>query len=130
MKQRINSKNIFGRLAVFSGVGVLNTLIHTFFVVSLVEIFDVSAVVSNGFAFVVANLFSYWANGRWSFQMRPSVQQYGRFLIVSFLGLIITLLASSFASWAGWHYVFGMALVFVFLPILSFFLHFLWTFKV
>ena len=130
MKQRINPRNIFGRFAVFSGVGVLNTLIHTLFVVSLVEIFDIGSVVSNGVAFVVANLFSYWANGRWSFRVRPSVQQYGRFLIVSFLGLVITLLASGFASWVGWHYAFGMALVFVFLPILSFSLHFLWTFKV
>ena len=126
----MNPRNIFERLAVFSGVGVLNTLIHTLFVVLLVEIFDIGSVVSNGVAFVVATLCSYWANGRWSFRVRPSVQQYGRFLIVSFLGLVITLLASGFASWVGWHYAFGMALVFVFLPILSFSLHFLWTFKV
>ena len=54
----MNPRNIFERLAVFSGVGVLNTLIHTLFVVSLVEIFDIGSVVSNGVAFVVANLFS------------------------------------------------------------------------
>lgn len=120
---------MMAKLAGFSGIGVINTLIHAAVVVSLVEGLDSHPVVANTAAFVVANTFSYWANSRWNFKTNVSLAQYGRFLLVSLLGLVTTIAVSGMAASAGWHYLTGLALVFVALPTLTFILHWRWTFN-
>ena len=121
--------SLAGKIAKFSGIGVLNTLIHTALVVVSVERFGLHPSIANALAFVVANIFSYWANRRWNFKTEASLGQYGRFLIVSLAGLGITVLVSGLAEWAGWHYLVGLGLVFVALPAFTFLLHWRWTFR-
>lgn len=129
MTRRLRRDGLLGKFARFSGIGVINTALHTAIVVLAVEILVIHPVPANGVAFVTANIFSYWANRRWSFRAPGSLRQYARFLAVSLLGLALTLIVSGFAAWAGWHYLIGLALVFVALPAFSFFLHWQWTFK-
>ena len=129
MTLRIAPDSLSSKVAKFSGIGVINTLIHTATVVLSVEQFGVHPSLANAIAFVIANSFSYWANRRWNFKTAASLGQYGRFLLVSLAGLAITVLVSGLADWAGWHYLVGLGMVFVALPALTFLLHWRWTFK-
>ncbi len=114
----------------FSLIGIVNTLIHLVIVTGLVELFSVYSVLANGIAFISANLFSFWANSRWSFRAVISTQRYLRFLTVSLLGLAVSLLASIVSEALSWHYLIGVLLTFVFLPFITFCAHKNWTWKV
>ena len=129
MISRSNPDSLPRKLAKFSGIGLANTALHIGIVVLLVEILHAHSAMANTIAFVVANIFSYWANSRWNFKTPNSLQQYGRFFAVSIFGLAITIMTSSLAAYAGWHYLIGLALVFVALPTFTFLLHYRWTFK-
>ena len=121
------NRDLLQRFARFSGIGLINTAIHVFVVIALVEAFDVHSVVSNWAGFAAANVFSYWANSRWNYRTSLSPIRYVRFLIVSVLGLVITGLMSGFASFQGWHYLVGTAMVLLSLPLLTFYIHDRWT---
>ncbi len=129
MKLPFSLELLFARLARFSGIGVINTLIHTGIVVLLVERLAWHPSLANALAFGVANVFSYQANRRWNFKGDATLRQYGRFLLVSLLGLCTTVVVSGLAEWAGFHYLVGLLMVFVALPLLTFTLHWRWTFR-
>lgn len=115
------------QLASFSLIGVCNTLIHLVMVMGLVELFSVYPVLANGVAFITANLFSFWANSRWSFRAAINRQRYIRFFVVSLLGLTVSLLASMLGEALHWHYLLGVLLTFIFLPLVTFLAHRNWT---
>ncbi len=117
------------QLAVFAVTGLVNTLIHLLVVVALVEWWAVYPALANACAFFVANLFSFWANSRWTFATRLSFGRYQRFLLVSLLGLVVTVAASMLAQRLSWHYLFGVLLSFVCLPLLTFAAHRYWTWR-
>ena len=127
MNSFFSSGKLLKRFSGFSLIGVVNTLIHLSVVTCLVELFSVHAVIANCLAFVVANIFSFFANSRWNYGTPLSVTRYRRFLLISFAGLAITAACTAFAELMGWHYLVGTALVFVALPILTFTAHHLWT---
>lgn len=113
----------------FSGVGIINTLIHLTVTVSLVELLQTNPVIANTFAFLTANAFSYWANSRWSFRAKMSRQRFIRFFVVSIAGLLMTITLSSFAQAMHWHYLAGVALLFCAMPMITFVFHKYWTFS-
>ena len=115
------------RFVNFSLIGVANTAIHLAVVVALVEGLQSNPVLANCLAFVVANLFSFYANGRWNYPGRFDRRRYARFLAVSLAGLAVTAGVSGIAAALGWHYLVGTALVFVCLPVLTFLAHERWT---
>jgi putative flippase GtrA len=115
------------QLASFSLIGVCNTLIHLVMVMGLVELFSVYPVLANGVAFINANLFSFWANSRWSFRAAINRQRYIRFFVVSLLGLTVSVLASMLGETLHWHYLLGVLLTFIFLPLVTFLAHRNWT---
>ena len=117
------------QLTGFSLIGAVNTLIHLMIVTGLVELLGISPVPANGLAFICANLFSFWANSRWSFQVAVTSQRYMRFLTVSFLGLSISLIAVAISEALRWHYLTGVILSFCVIPLLTFFSHKFWTYK-
>ena len=129
MIHQIKSNPILKKLANFSIIGVLNTFIHTGVVISLIEGAKTNPTLANTIAFAVANIFSYWANGRWNFKSQPTIKQYSRFFLVSILGLTCTIAVSSLAEAAGWHYLIGLSMVFIALPTFTFILHWRWTYK-
>ncbi len=114
----------------FSLIGVVNTLLHLMVVTGLVELFAVHPIPANGMAFITANLFSFWANSRWSFRAAVTRQRYMRFLAVSLLGLFVSLLAIAVSEALQWHYLAGVLLSFVFLPLITFLVHRHWTWKI
>lgn len=117
------------QLTGFSLVGALNTIIHLMLVTGLVEWLAVHPLPANGAAFIGANIFSFWANSRWSFRTAATGQRYARFLIVSLIGLAVSLAAVAFSEVVQWHYLIGVLLSFIFLPLITFFVHRHWTWK-
>lgn len=113
----------------FSLIGVANTLIHLIIVTGLVELFSVHPLPANGIAFISANIFSFWANSRWSFRAAITSQRYVRFLTVSLIGLAISLIAIAISETLQWHYLVGVLLSFIFLPLITFLTHRNWTWK-
>lgn len=126
---RLHVSSAHRQLLTFAIAGVFNTLIHLALVLTLVEGLHCHPVLANGAAFVVANLFSFWANSRWTFSTNLSFHRYARFLSVSLLGLCLTVAASALAQWLRWHYLFGVLLSFVCLPVLTFVAHRYWTWR-
>ena len=113
----------------FSLIGIINTLIHLIMVIGLVELLTIHPLPANGLSFISANLFSFWANSRWSFRVAVTSQRYMRFLAVSLLGLAISLLAIAISEALQWHYLAGVFLSFIFLPLITFLAHRNWTWK-
>lgn len=111
----------------FSLIGVINTIIHLLIVTSLVEIYVVHPILANAIAFIFANSFSFWANSYWSFQTAPSRQRYLLFFAVSLAGLTVSILAIAISETLRWHYLVGVSLAFIVLPIVTFFAHKKWT---
>ena len=118
---------LFRRFLGFSIIGAINTAIHLVAVVGLVELIDLSSVISNCLAFVVANIFSFYTNCRWNYQTPMAVNLYRRFFIISLAGLFITAGVSAAAYQIGLHYLIGTAIVFVTLPVFTFIAHHCWT---
>ena len=83
---------------------------------------------ANGVAFLVATFLSYQINARWTFRSRRDSRQLIRFLLVSLLGLLLTLLISALARNFGFSVFEGTLLVLGLMPPISFFLHQHWTF--
>jgi putative flippase GtrA len=117
------------QLTGFSLIGVANTLIHLFIVTGLVELLAAHPIPANGIAFIGANIFSFWANSRWSFRIAMTNQRYMRFLAISLLGLAVSLIAITISEALQWHYLTGVILSFVLLPLITFFAHRHWTWK-
>lgn len=113
----------------FSLIGIVNTLLHLLIVAGLVELFRIYPILANGMAFICANLFSFWANSRWSFRVAMTHQHYARFLTVSLLGLTVSLISVAISEAMDWHYLIGVFLSFILLPLITFFAHKNWTWK-
>lgn len=120
----------------FGMTGVANTGIHAlvaflclngFFlgVSSLVA----SPVVANGLAFVVATIFSYVVNTRWSFSTEMNARNFQRFIGVALIGLAAAMLLAKFAEVIGLPAMGGVVLVVCVMPLINFALHSLWTYR-
>jgi putative flippase GtrA len=117
------------QLTGFSLIGIANSLIHLIIVIGLVELFSVHPLPANGIAFISANIFSFWANSRWSFRVVATRQRYMRFLAVSLAGLAVSLIAIAISEMLQWHYLAGVFLSFIFLPLITFLAHRNWTWR-
>lgn len=117
------------QLTGFSLIGVVNTLIHLIIVTGLVELLFIHPLLANGIAFMSANFFSFWANSYWSFRTLLTKQRYLRFLTVSLVGLAVSLIAIMISEALHWHYLAGVFLSFIFLPLFTFLIHKNWTWK-
>jgi putative flippase GtrA len=118
------------RLVRFAFVGVGATLIHFFVAVALVSGLRVTPALANPAGVVVATLFSYFVNTRWSFEARLGMKTLFRFVIVSTL---IALVASAMSGLFGalqLDYRFGILATVLVIPPVTFFMHHRWTYRV
>lgn len=113
----------------FGLTGVCSTLIHIVVATTLISGFDKTTPIANGTAFILATLFSYGVNTLWSFSNQISSRNARRFIIVSLLGLALTILISLLADALNLHYMVGIAMVVVTVPIYTFLAHSLWTYR-
>lgn len=116
------------RLLRFGTSGVAATLIHLA-IASLAVYSGLGGTAANVLGFVVANCFSYLSNALWSFRAGVSAQNYGRFLAISLIMLLVTVAISALVEWLGFPPSYSVAAVVVTLPALSFLMHNYWTFR-
>lgn len=115
-----------GRFAI-TGLGA--TGVHVVIALALIELWGAPPPVANGVAFCVATAFSYVANTWWSFNARLHSKTLIRFLIVSLVGLGLSMSLAWVAELAGWPPLGGIGLVVCVVPLVSFALHSLWTYR-
>jgi len=95
----------------------------------LVECLLQSPSVANGAAFVLATLVSFVINTVWSFSQPLQGIAFFRFLVVSSLGLTLTVLIARIAQGLNLNYLLGIGLVVVVIPPVTFALHNTWTYR-
>ncbi len=113
----------------FALVGFANTAVHALVVVGLMEAVAPPAAISNGAAFIIANLMSYALNSRFTFRMPMNLSGYRRFLLVSLVSLVLTLLITSVVEYAGLHYSIGLLMVIFVVPVMNFLVMKIWAFS-
>jgi putative flippase GtrA len=113
----------------FGLVGVAATLIHAMVATGLIVRWELHPGAANGAAFIVANLASYVANTCWSFGARIKLDNWGRFVVVSFAAWVLTMAIASAVAEAGGHYLAGIALVIALVPVLTFVAHKKFTYR-
>ena len=113
----------------FALVGAASTGLHVAVASSLIELAGLDAGAANGIAFTIATLASYLLNSRWTFEARLAFARLVRFAIVAVAGLAVTVGITSAMQRAGYHYLVGIAVVVVVVPIFTFFSHRMWTYR-
>ena len=113
----------------FLCIGLGATTVHVMIAAHLIGTHMMPPALGNASAFLVANLFSYFSHSAYVFHEQPKPLQYGRFLCVSLVGLALVAAISSGLEVLGVHYLAGIAAVVLVLPIVTFGLHSLWTFR-
>lgn len=117
------------QFALFLCIGLGATAVHVVIAANLIGTHMMPPALGNTIAFVVANLFSYFSQSAYVFRQQPRTVQYWRFLCVSLVGLALVAAISTGLEVLGVHYLAGIAAVVLVLPIVTFGLHSLWTFR-
>ncbi len=119
----------------FCTVGIFNTVIDFSIYFSLTRIwwyFDQHYLQANFFAFLLANLFSFWANKNWTFKNfdQHRFSQYGKFFSTSILALLsIQLTMYLGVSILGWWDLAVKILALLVSVLINFFGAKFWAFK-
>lgn len=120
----------------FGVTGVANTGIHALVAFLCLNGFFLGLsnlvagpVVANGMAFVVATLFSYVVNTRWSFAAEMNAKNFRRFIVVALIGLAAAMLLAKLAEVVGLPPMGSVVLVICVMPIINFGMHSLWTYR-
>jgi putative flippase GtrA len=122
----MNPLNQFFR---FAGVGLLVTALHVAITVFLVEYANTNPVQANVVAFICATLTGLVLNSRWSFSRVLSARIMVRYLVVTTLGLLLTIAINVYCAQWGIRYEMALFLVVSSVPLLSFMLHRNWTYR-
>lgn len=112
----------------FALVGATNTAVHAGIVIMIMEVFSPPAAMANAVAFIFANMISYVLNSRFTFGTPISFTGYRRFLMVSLVTLVLTLLITTAVEYAGLHYGVGLAMVILIVPVLNYLVMKIWAF--
>jgi putative flippase GtrA len=113
----------------FALVGIIVTLVHVVVAIGLIEGMQMLPGAANGVAFALANLVSYVANTKWSFQTRLGLDTWKRFVIVSAAAWVLTVAITWGIDRAGGHYLLGISIVVTLVPALSFAAHRWFTYR-
>ncbi|HHY0351345.1 GtrA family protein [Vibrio cholerae] len=110
-------------------IGVINTILHFIILVSCVELLTLDATLSNSFAFMFSNVFSYFANTKMTFKATISFSRYVSFFSASIFSLFLTLAISYISTLYDLHYLIGFCFIVVLVPALSFIIMKFWVFS-
>lgn len=112
-------------------VGAIGTLIDFSVLVILVELFEVSPIIANVPAFLLAVVNNYALNKSWTFKFKGTahVKQFSKFLLVSCVGLLINILFMPVLLSIGFWYIVAKCIIILLVLIWNFTLNSIWTFK-
>lgn len=117
------------QFALFVCIGLGATAVHVVIAAYLIGTHMMPPALGNGIAFAFANLISYVSQSTYVFQQPPTHAQYRRFLSVSLVGLAVVAAISTGLEVLGVHYLAGIAVVVLVVPVATFGLHSVWTFR-
>jgi len=113
----------------FAVTGVLNTALHVAVAAALILLASASGALANGIAFITATVFSFFVNTYWSFAERFGLGRLARFVAVSCVGCVVTVVVAGAADSAGFGPWVGIGLVVMIVPGLTFLMHNFWTYR-
>lgn len=113
----------------FGLAGVVATLVHVLVAWLAMRVFQLHPALANGLAFLHANSLAYLINTRWTFRVSHSLLTWRRYLAVSLLGGLASVLISGAVALVGGHELLGVVLVVCLLPLISFHAHRRYTFR-
>lgn len=113
----------------FALSGAAATLLHVTTASTLIAWGSASPMLANGVAFIMATGCSYLLNTLWSFSSRLHRKNLARFLVVSALALILTVLISWAVQATGGSYWIGLLVIVMVVTPFSFLMHKLWTYR-
>lgn len=114
----------------FGIVGGIATGIHVGLVTALVELAGISAVIATFPAYLLALLWSYTLNQRWTFKAQGTHSDFfPKFLLVSLTGLVICSIIMYGCELWQIHYQIGLLITVIVVPMYSFFLNHFWVFR-
>lgn len=113
----------------FLCIGLGATALHVAIATYLIGTLMLPIALGNAIAFVVANLFSYFSQSTYVFQRPQTSVQYWRFLSVSLVGLAFVVAISSALEALGVHYLVSIGVVVLVVPVVTFGVHSVWTFR-
>jgi putative flippase GtrA len=117
------------RFISFGAVGALATAVHVAVASGLITAAGWPAGLANGAAFCVATFVSYSLQSRLTFRRAMSRRTLWRFVAVAAAGAGLSMAISGGAERLGLHYLVGIALVVISLPLLTFLAHSRWTYR-
>lgn len=109
--------------------GLMVTGLHALVATMAITMLQLSPATANGLAFLIATLCSYQLNTRWSFSAVVEQKNFYRFCFVSAIGLFLAVSISGTAEYFGFNYLIGIGMVICIVPIVSFLLHYFWTYR-
>jgi putative flippase GtrA len=114
----------------YASVGVLVTGLHVVVAMAWIHGIGDQPVMANGMAFCVAALVGFLVNTRWSFSTQMSRNVFARYLTVTGLVFVLTLVVSAAGHRIGLSPLGTTGLVALTTPPVSFALHALWTYRI
>ena len=118
----------FFRYCVVGGIG---TCLHFGITIALVEAAGAQPTAASVAGFAAAFVSSYLLNRFWVFEPSPRPWvSLARYAVVCLCGLVLNVSIMTLAvDWLQWHYLMGLAIVVLVVPITNFTLNRLWAFR-
>ena len=115
----------------YCAVGAIGTAIDFGILLLLVEAFSAPVIASNTVSFIAAATNNYILNKKWTFKDSDTrlIRQYGKFLAVSAMGLIINSVLMYLMVRAGVWYVSAKAVIIAIVLFWNFIANSIWTFN-
>ena len=109
----------YRRFLSFAAIGGASTVVHAGVVIALVETFGLLPTIANLIAFLMANIFSYFANASVTFGKPLSISGYGRFLLVSLTTLAAVIVLAGIGDAMRFNYLVSLAAILTVIPPIS-----------
>jgi putative flippase GtrA len=127
IKKRFKVKPLHFQILKYAIFGIFSTLIHLSIAFASIYFLEASVVVSNLLGFLSAFTFSYLGQSKYVFNSSLSFKHASKYFLVQFFSLIVSLLFTLFLVDIN-SYIKTLIVIFL-LPIITFILHKVWTFR-
>jgi putative flippase GtrA len=120
MTNQLSRFQINRNFLIFCVIGCANTAVNFAVVVTIIGLFDISQIYANVLAFVVANIFSFFANSTYNFKTELTTKNYVKFFSASLYSLIIVAIFSYVADAMNINYIHTFIFLALFSPLINY----------
>lgn len=124
-----SNPSLLKRTIKFGITGLFVTALHITVATLFIKFIIHEVSIANGVAFCIATITSYLMHTKWSFSSAVQGKNLLRFIVVSAIGLFLSLTIPLITRSMGFDYIIGTLTVVTVLPIINFALHNFWTYR-